>query len=253
MTTPIKEVVLLDLDQLHPRDWNPNVMSNEQFNQLCEKIDEEGFTDPLKVCPVPNEELGPRGWDTSKKHYWIWAGEHRWRYAKVKGMTKVPTMIYENLDEEDQKLKMVRDNLVHGDLDAKKFTELARSIDPTFNIDPRKFGFDDRAEMDKFLIIDKDAREKTFLDGLMESADKKREAVDGLTDIVTNIFAQCAETVDQSYLHFTYKGNVHCVVLCRPETRKQVDEMLTHLNATGGDINDFMEGAIKEGLVQSVG
>mgnify|MGYP000081000447 CR=1 FL=1 len=248
----IREAELIDTDCLHPRKWNPNVMSDEKFNQLVEKIDEEDFTDPVKAYPMSKEDMETNGWNDGREHHWIWAGEHRWRYCRIKQMPQVPTVVYRDKEwnENQQKMKMVRDNLIHGDLDAKKFTELARSIDGNFDIDPKMFGFSDQTEMDKFLIKEKNTAERSFLDGFLESANQQKEAVDALSDIVSNIFAQCAGTIDQSYLHFTYKGNLHCVVLCKPETKKQVDDMLKHVQATGGDINVFMEQAIREGLIR---
>lgn len=256
MTIQIRRPVDVLLTQVHPRDFNPNVMSDEKFNMLADKMDDEDFTDPIKAYPATADDLVTHPeWEGEGPHYWILAGEHRWRVAKVKEMEAIPCILYDDKDWdiESQKLRMVRDNLIHGELDSKKFTELAASIDPSLDIDPKQFGFADAIEMGKYLIQDKEDRDKSFLDGFRESADTKRVAVDSLSDIVANIFAQCAETVDQSYLHFTHKGNVHCVVLCKDTTRKQVDEMLTRLNATGGDINPFIEEAIRNQLIQSVG
>lgn len=237
----------IEIECIHPRSWNPNVMSDDKFNQLCDKIQEEDFTDPLKVYPATENDIKREGWDETKKHYWIWAGEHRWRYARVYQMLAVPCIIYDDKDwdEAAQKMKMVRDNLVHGELDAKKFTELAKSIDSGFDIDPKLFGFTDQTEMERYLIKEKSAKEKSFLEGFLESANRQKEAVDSLSDIVSNIFQQCAGTVDQSYLHFTHRGNIHCVVLCESGTKKEVERMLTHLQTTGENINVFMEEALK--------
>ena len=248
----IKEATQIEVDKLHPRMWNPNRMSDMQFNLFSSKVDEEGFTDPIKVCPATVDEIKENNWEDDKvnKHYWIWAGEHRWRYARIKNMKTVPCVIYEGKEwnEAAQKLKMVRDNMVHGDMDARKFTDLVKSLDESLDINPNDFGFQDQLEMDKYLIREKEEREKSFLDGFMESTNKSQEAVESLSDIVSNIFSQCAETIDQSYLHFTYKGNVHCVVLCNKDTKSKVDEMTKYLKDKNKNINDFISGAITKQL-----
>jgi len=225
-------------------------MSTEKFDQLCAKIDDEGFTDPIKVCPVPEAEV-VSSWPPDKKHYWIWAGEHRWRYAIVKELTQVPCAIYEGVEwgEYAQKLATVRDNFVHGDMNAKKFTELVRSLDEDLSVDPTVFGFVDQAEMDKYLIREREAREKNFLDGFLDAANQQKEAVDGISDVVSTIFQQCAHTVDQNYLAFTFKGNAVCIVLCDKSCYGRVQEMIGHLQVTGGDINTFMKEALTRGLI----
>jgi len=253
MTVAIRRPVDVSPSRLHPRSFNPNVMSDAKFNMLVDKVEEEDFTDPIKVYPATEEEIAANSEWGGGPHYWIWAGEHRWRLARIKNMEVVPCIIYDDKawDEEAQKLRMVRDNLVHGDLDSKKFTELARSIDDNFDIDPKAFGFADDTEMEKFLLRDKEQRDKSFLDGFRQATDQKVQAVDSLSDIVSNIFQACAETVDQSYLHFCYQGNVHCVVLCSKTTKAQVDAMISHVQASGGDINDFIATAIKGGLISA--
>jgi hypothetical protein len=228
-------------------------MNDSQFNLLVAKVEEEGFTDPIKVCPATSDEIRENGWDQSKTHYWIWAGEHRWKYARIKEMIKVPCVVYEGEEwnEAAQKLRMVRDNMVHGIMDPRKFTDLVKSLDSSMDINPSDFGFQDQIEMDRYLIREKEVRERSFLDGFMESASKQKEAVDSLSDIVSNIFSQCAETVDQGYLHFTHKGNVHCVVLCNPDTKARVGEMTAHLKSKNVNINDFISKAIARQLKES--
>lgn len=245
----IAKITYLDTDCLHPRNWNPNEMAPDKFNQLVEKIQNEGFTDPIKACPVDEEDIDP-SWTQGKRHYWIWAGEHRWRVGEILEMEQVPVVVYEgeNWDEYSQKLATVRDNFVHGEMNSKKFTQLVKSLDDHLDVDYRLFGFGSEQEMDKYLIKDKTDKEKSFLDGFLEAANEQKDAVDGLSDVVATLFEQCANTVDQSYLTFTFKGNVICIVLADDDTHKQVQAMISELQSNGGNINQFIGSAIRNNL-----
>jgi len=245
----IRMPVKLHIDQCHPRTWNPNEMTDDKFDQLDAKVREEGFTDPLKVCPVSEDEVDPSWLEIHKgPHYWIVAGEHRWRMMKLAGGEEILAVVYEDWDELEQKLKCVRDNIIHGEPNPRKLTDLVKSIDPAMDVDPSLFGFSDEAEMSKFLLKEKTQKDKTFMDGLKEDANKKLEAVDSITDIVTNIISQTAKTIDQSLLAFTYKGQTHFVVMCDKKTFTSLSEMTEYLEETGIDVNEFMGEAIADRL-----
>lgn len=257
----VRQSVIVAVEQLHTNSWNPNEMDDPKFNQLVDKIRDEQFCEPLKVVEIPRDSWEP-DWDVQyDKHYRIWAGEHRWRAARVIGMTQVPVYIYTEMTDRDQRLKTVRDNLVHGDLNAVKFTALVHSLDEGMDVDPVLLGFSDRDEMLKYIVQEKSARERSFLDDLLESANRQKTAVDSLSDIVANIFRETAATVDQNYLMFTYKGQTHCVVMCTPSCFGRVKAMTEVLHRTAGDVNDFVEPALAAHLervqaelpVQSVG
>lgn len=247
----VMNITYVETETLHPRNWNPNEMAPDKFNQLVAKVEREGFTDPIKCCPVDTEDVDP-SWAPGKKHYWIWAGEHRWRVAQLKEMLTVPVIIYEGSEwsEYEQKLATVRDNFVHGEMNSKKFTELVKSLDSGLDVDPSLFGFTSEQEMDKYLIREKTEGDKSFLDGFMEAANQQKEAVEGLSDVIATIFEQCAQTVDQNYLAFAYKGNAVCIVLASTECYAEVKKMIEHLQDTGGDISEFMKEAIQKGLIK---
>ena len=207
-----------------------------------EEIREDGFDHPLNL--VPFEDHPDHTEDNPQ--FKIIGGEHRWKAAQVLGMARVPAVIHVDWDEVQQKLKTVRRNLLSGDLNTKKFTALVRGlgddVDP--QLMPRLFGFDDSNEFEKYVIQDKDSKEKSFLDGLLEEARRDKYAVDSLSDIISTIFAECAETIDQNYLFFTYKGAMIAVVLCDADCSKSVKRLVEHLKETGEDVSKFMSGAI---------
>jgi hypothetical protein len=242
----IQAPVLLPVDQCHPNKWNPNVMDSNKFSALVNKIQEEGFTDPIKVYVIPKEEWDDE-WDKDCPHYLIWAGEHRHRAAVLLGFTEIPAVVYPHEDVRNQKIKTVRDNIIHGELDRVKFTAIVKDLDPSLDVDPTVFGFNDSNEMNRYLIKETTKKDKSFLDGLKEEANKPKEAVEGITDIINNILRDSA-TVDQSYLHFVYKGSTNCVVLCDKRTAKVVKEMIDFLQQSGMDVNEIVGPALSKHL-----
>lgn len=239
----IKKPVIIPITRMHPNEWNPNEQTDTTFNHLVDEIREDGFTHPVNLVPCSCDKI-------SGEHYKIIGGEHRWKYAQVDGLPELPAYVHENWDENLQKMKTVRLNLISGELNAAKFTKLVRSledqIDPSLM--PELFGFDDAKEMSKFLIEERDRRDKTFLEGLVTEVRKEKYALDSLTDIVSNLFAEAGTTIDQNYLVFTYKGAMQIVVLCDDKMWKKVRAMTEHIASTGGMVTEFLEEAIDQQL-----
>ena len=242
MTVAVKEHGLVPVACIHPNEWNPNQQTDDTFNQLVDEIREDGFDHPLNLVPFDDH---PDNTDKNPQ-YKIIGGEHRWRASQVLGMKEVPAVIHDDWDEVQQKLKTVRRNLLSGELNSKKFTALVHSLgDSVDNSSMHNlFGFDDRNEFDKYVIKEKDVKEKTFLDGLLEEAKRDKYAVDSLSDIISTIFAECAETLDQNYMCFTYKGAMIAVVLCDDACSKAVRQLVEYLKDSGDDVAEFMTDAI---------
>ncbi len=244
----IKESQLILTEHLHPNRWNPNEQSEETFNQLVQEIREDGFDHPLNVIPIESSQYGAG-------HYWIIGGEHRWRAATLLGLKEVPCYIHTDWDEDQAKIKTVRRNILSGNLNARKFTDLVTELSGSYGLDmddmPVIFGFQDRKEFDKF-VIKEEEKDTKFVDDL-KGKPTKVEGAESLMSIVSNIFQEAngAATVDQSYLFFTVKGAIQMAVLCDSDTWVQVENMVAHLKDTGQDATQFMQDAIKAKLKTS--
>ena len=180
----------------------------------------------------------------------IIGGEHRWKVARVKGMIELPCFVHEDWDETKQKLKTVRNNLIGGSLDQRKFTALVKSLDDSVDISqmPDLFGFDNAKEFEKYLLKDKDTRDKSFIDGLVDESKKEKFAVDSLTDIISTIFSECGATIDQNYLFFAFKGSLQMALLCDKDTWASVQLMVNRLRETGETATSFIKTAIDDNL-----
>lgn len=236
----IKEIVEIEIDRIHPNEWNPNQQSSETFNQLVQEIEEDGFDHPLQVIPCSCELL-------DGEHYRIIGGEHRWRAVKIMEWEKVPCSVYENWDEETQKLKTVRRNLLTGELNDAKFTKLVNSLTETIPFEdlPPMLGFDSDKEFLRHYIKDKEDRDRSWLDSLMEESKKEIEAVDGLSDILNNIFSEFGETVSQNFMFFSFKGRTHLMVVMESRLYEEVEKMVGFLKESGGNANDYFEEVLK--------
>jgi len=248
MTVKVREIKMIPVAQVFPNDWNPNEQTTETFNGLVEEIKEDGFEGAINVVPWPDHP------DAKPEYpiYKIIGGEHRWRAAKVLGMEQIPAFVHADWDEKTQKLKTVRRNLLTGGLNDAKFTALVKSLQEEYEIPkhqlPHLLGFDNEAEFSRHVIEEKDKREKTFLDALLDDSKKDVHAVDALTDVISTIFAEAGDTIDQSFLHFTFKGSLQTVILLDKGGLDSVKKMVENLRASGVNANLFIKTAIDRQL-----
>ena len=184
MSSVVKEVYKIPLSQLEANEWNPNEQSDETFNELVKEIQEIGFCDPIHV--VPDTVKSP-DWKTlfaEGKHaevfYKIIGGEHRWKACKVLDISPVPAFIHEDWDEVKQKLKTVRQNLLRGHLNDVKFTKLVNDLRTHIDIDENSMaslmGFETEAEFARHYLKEKEAKEKSFVEGLMDETLREKYA-----------------------------------------------------------------------------
>jgi hypothetical protein len=234
---------LIPRDRIHQNDWNPNEQTDETFKSLVEEIRTCGFGHPLTVVPCGCDRI-------EGEHYNIIGGEHRWRASGVLEMPEVPAYVQEGWDELQQKLKTVRDNLLTGDLNAKKFTELVRGLSERVDRSmlPKLMGFGSERQFEKYVIKARDEKDKSFIDGLVAESRRERFATDSLHDIIGSILADCGDTLDQDYMIFTHHGKSICVVLCDSKLQRQIVAMSGRLRERGETVTGFMAGAIQRHL-----
>lgn len=244
----IREPKLIDINLIHPNEWNPNEQTDQTFNNLVVEIEDVGFKHPLTVVPCYCDKI-------EGGHYKVIGGEHRYKAGKVLQFDALPCFIEENWDEQEQKLKTVRDNLISGELNAKKFTKLVNDLVDD-GIDyaalPDLFAFDSIKEFEKFVIQEKTQADKTFVDSLMDDVSHKKTeyAVESLSEIVGKLFSEVEGQIDRDYLVFTYKGRIQSVVIANDVMKEALQKMATRLSITEENVNDFLVQAISERLTK---
>ena len=115
----VKLPTLIPVDQLFEHEANPNVQESLVFGNLLSEIAEDGFEEAIAV--VKSDSGG----------YTVVSGNHRLRAAKELGIQELPCFIHD-WNEETIKIKLVRRNMLRGELDSSKFTKLVDSIENNY-------------------------------------------------------------------------------------------------------------------------
>jgi len=178
-----EDAVMIAVTSIEPDPLNPNLMGDDDFNQLVEEIDDDGFDEPLQVVEIKDKE----------GIYRIRGGEHRWRAAKVLGLTELPCVVKPDEGDVVHYQKMVRRNLVRGELDRVKFSKLIQSIQAQNNVNEvamrEGMGFHDQATFEKMLVRDK-AQQGEKTSKILNETKKEVQMVDNVNYLLNEIFTQ---------------------------------------------------------------
>lgn len=215
--------VEVELENLTANNWNPNEMETEEFNRLCENIEEDGFLSALQAVPV-NEDGenmhfsdGELPDDPEEKaeylrdemhHARIVGGEHRWSAAKVVGMTKLPVNLVPNKDEDWEKLATVRMNAISGDLDPIQFAELVEEQREKMEDDQLKHALGFAGEETLFDQVLEDVKESVpdEVEDEIEEAEDDIDTIDDLSEVLNRIFREAGDDLDYHFISFSYGG-----------------------------------------------
>lgn len=232
-----ESIVEIPLEKLRKNSWNPQKMSPMKFNMLCEEIEKEGFDEPILVVPSKTEE----------GCYVIIAGEHRYEAMKVLGEKTIPAIVKDWTDEEEQKIKTVRRNLLRGELDEVKFSRLVNDLVDSFNVPindlPELLGFETESEFSKYYIGDRRKKDEQIKKAI-EDVKRETRLMDGMSFVLHNIFGRYGDTVPKGFIFFMNKGKMHLMVEETPELEKVVELLVGEVKKTDMDINDFFVRAI---------
>jgi ParB-like chromosome segregation protein Spo0J len=108
------EIVYLPIDSLEPNPWNPNKMDDEMLRKEIESIKEFGFVDPITVRSLAGR-------------YQIIDGEHRWKAAKIVGLTEIPCIVLDVTDDVAEQLTIVLNDL-RGKPNEERLAALVRDL-----------------------------------------------------------------------------------------------------------------------------
>jgi ParB/RepB/Spo0J family partition protein len=127
------EVVYIDINEIHPNDYNPNRQNTQEFELLLASIQEDGFTAPILVQRDSNVIID---------------GEHRWRAAKQVGFTEIP-VVFTDMSAEQARIATLRHNRARGEEDMELTAAVLRDLE--------KLGALDHA-MDSLMMSDIDVQ-----------------------------------------------------------------------------------------------
>ena len=232
----------IPIDLIQTNNWNPQSQDELTFQRLCDEIRDVGFVDPLEVVPLDDG------------HYRIIGGEHRWQAAKVIGMDEVPCAVIIDgkwQDEDLQKFATVRLNVLKGKLDPEKFAKLYGEMAEKYGAEALQqlMGYVDTKGFQKLVGDVKRGMKKSLPKELQDEFDEKaKEAktVEDLSNIIQHLFAKHGDTVNSSFMVFTYGKQEHVYIQCNSATKRALDKVLAYCKHANEDINDFLAPLIAE-------
>lgn len=237
------EVRNVAVGEVHPNPWNPNSMGEEAFNRLVAEIREVGFIDPIQVVVLDDGT------------YRILGGEHRWKAAKALGLEEIPAVILSEArwqDEDLQKMVTVRLNVLRGKLDPGRMVQLYDDMAKKYGQDALQdlFAYTDSSAWTGMLSsikrgLKKAGVSKAALDTFDKDA-KEARSVEDLSHVLNDLFAKHGDTVDQSYMVFTYGSKEHVYIAMDKTTRAALKKVTNFCRDTGDDINSLVGPALQE-------
>ncbi len=164
------DVQLVETEVLKPNEYNPNIMTDEQFSSLVSDFEENGFVgQPIIIT----------------KDYVIIDGEHRWRVAKFLNYEKVPVVYYNPKDEDHQKMLTVGWNAKRGEFNPLKLAKLIQDLNQKYTLEELsvKLGFSASDLKDKLTL---NQLTPEFIENLKKEAEEKEKEVPRVMNFAVN-------------------------------------------------------------------
>jgi hypothetical protein len=236
------EMKYLSVTDLEPNIWNPQTMGAPEMDRLKKEISEVGFIAPIQVVPL----------DTGK--YRIIGGEHRWLAAKELGMIEIPCGIMLGAkwkDEDLQKFVTVRLNVISGRLDPERFAMLYQEMADKYGAESLQnlMGFTDTKAFAKILGGVQKNLKKVLpkeMHGAIDAAAKEAKTVADLGNIIQTLFQKYGDTVNLSFMIFSYGKQNHVYVSMDKAMKKAMDKVIEFCRETGSDINSILAPLTQE-------
>jgi len=255
----IREIIWARVNDMRPNSWNPNRESPEKFNLLTESIEDLGFSENIQVRPIAEgeirEEEGQKRWySKAGPSLEIIGGEHRWNACKVAGYGDsdwIPTVFFDDLDETKLKAVTVRMNVLSGEIDPEKFTQLWDELAGSGY-------YSEQALRDMMGIAGKKEFEKLYKEvraalppELQKELDKTRSEIKSIEDlsvILNRLFAKYGSDLSHSFMVFEFGGRQHTWVRMRKETNRVLDEVKQFCRERNVDMNDVLMAGFRHVL-----
>jgi hypothetical protein len=228
---------LIPIDLIDANTWNPNQQDDPTFDRLKTELEEAGrLIDPIQVVPTDNGR------------YMVIGGEHRYRAAMALGWKKIPgTLLTEDRwkNTDVAKFLTVKLNVLSGKLNPEKMASLYDEMAEKYGEDALQglFSFTDADQWNKLVKGIHAGLKKSLPKPLADKFEKITKDADASVDlgkIINQLFAEYGETVDQSFMVFTYGGKEHLYVTMTEDTRKAMRKVRGYCKKNNRDINDII-------------
>lgn len=223
------KTVIIPLDKIDGAEWNPNTMSGAKFDRLVAQIAEEGVLENIVVITKEDDR------------FLIISGHKRAAAARVAGYKDIPCRIKKGWDYGKTVIQNMRFNILKGKIDPLKFTKAFNSLSKEYQPGVLKdmMGFEDETEFERLYIQLREDLPPELQKKLDESKSEIK-TVEDLSNIINKIFSEYGDTLERSYMVFSYGGREHLYIVMDKKLRKKMEFIKEKSSAEGRNINEVM-------------
>jgi len=243
-------VQMVDPDKLVANDWNPNQMTDDEFDRLVEEIGTMGYISYAEVVPLDSG------------NYRILGGEHRIRAIKVlreqdpDKWRQIPVNVLTDARFQDvdlQKFLTVRLNVLRGRMNPLKFKKLYEDMAIRYGDEAlqKLFAFTDRGKFEELL--------KNVGEGLGQSGAPKKvvdefarmsknvNSMEGLSALLRKLFLEHGDQLRSNFMVFSYQGSDKKIlfVVANDAVFELAEQIATRAYDHGQDVNAPFEQAFR--------
>jgi len=236
----VYETRTLPVSAIRYSAWNPNEQDDRAFNRMVENIRSNGFSVPVAVRPLPDDEIN----DEERRAgiaYEAVGGEHRHRGAVVLGMTEIPCTVLTDYDRDQAKMQTVALNVQYGKMSATKFVRLYEDLAQRYPAEAiaEMMRFEDQSVLDHLI----QSTRRQLSPEMQEALDKSRDeikTVDDLSTILNRMFSEHGDTLKFNFLVFSFGGRDHYYVTMDARLKKRMDEIAAKCVTEQLDMNEVL-------------
>jgi len=207
------------------------------------------------------EQRGPAT-QRASGHTWWKRVKHveRWNdHLTVYNLQTEPagTFVANGVAVHNCKFVTVRLNVLKGKMDPEKFAKLYGEMAEKYGAEALQqlMGYADTKGFQKIVGDVKRGLKKSLPKELQDEFDEKaKEAktIEDLSNILQHLFAKHGDTVNLSFMVFSFGKQEHVYCQMNRNTKKALDKVLAYCKHTNEDINDFLGPIIEEAGKQAL-
>jgi len=155
------ELKIVETELLHPNNYNPNIMTDEQFKSLVDDFKDNGWVGQPIIVNDNNEIID---------------GEHRWRVASFLNYESVPVVYFNPKDVDHQKMLTIGWNAKRGEMNPLKLAGLISELNQRYTLEElsSKLGFSANQLKDTLAMTQVT---QEFMDKIRKEADEREMEV----------------------------------------------------------------------------
>jgi len=247
----------IDADLIVKQEENLRVMTDEEFNLLCQSIRENGYCEPIQVVGYTEDAAEKSEWHRRYAgKFLIVNGNHRYEaLTKVFGMKKIPCEVLGwNWDEDRYWQEAIRLNNIRGEFDkvalAKAVIKLYERLKKKYDKDTikRKLGFAGAKTQFDYILAQVEKTIPPEIKKKLKSTKRELETIEDLSNVLNDLFRKYGKTVENHWMYFVFGGKEHVMIKCDATLWSLVKALMTEIEINDLDAREVFAEMIKRRL-----